>query len=275
MRTLTSLILLLSVCCYGAVRGGLNAFKTTKRTPNRQTEVFAQITNDISISIAVWVKYIWTDAVVNSQQGGGEFQGLVGKGAFANNSGFGLLQFGLSSASEKLVFSFANPNLDFQNWTTTSTFVQTNSWMHIACSYTFSNSASIKFYVDGVSVPGSWTSGDGNRITVTNFDSFHTGVYGKTISSFFVGYMADLAIWTNTLSGGEIFKLAKSKVKYLPLQVKPEHLFLFYPMDTTPRLPTVSGAYNLDVDRNWRTVFNLDVGGLMWGEVNSSYHPNE
>lgn len=268
-------MLLSAICCDGSVRGGLNDFKTTKRTPAYQTALFAQLTNGIPITIALWVKYIWTDAIVNSQQGNGALQGLVSKGFFETSAGFGMLQFGISSASENLGFSFANPNTIYHIWRTTADTVQTNSWMHIACSYTFSNSASLLFYIDGVPIAGSWTAGTGNQNALTNATSFHTGAYEKTASSFFVGYMSDLAIWTNTLSAGEILKLYKSKVKYMPLQIKPEHLFMYLPMDTTPRLPTVSGAFNIDVDRNWRTSFNMDVGGLMWGEINSSYHPNE
>src|SRR5437762_9621683 len=206
-------IFLFSLQCSGAVHTviGNNDNKSTIATTTRQTALFATLTNNSQITISCWVKYDWTDAGVNGNLGQGAFQGLVSKGLFDSFSS--AQQFGLYSGSEKLGFSFANPAGTWHTWQTTPNTVQTNTWMHIACVYTYSNSASMAFYVNGTNVGGSWTGGSGNANALTNATGFHTFVYQKSGSSFFGGAMCELAIWTNSLLAGEIKRLA-SKVKY-------------------------------------------------------------
>jgi len=244
---------------------------------NRATELFAQMTNSSSITIACWVKYDWTDAGVNGQLGGGAKQGLVGKGRFEQSGADGNQQFGLSSVSEKIGFSFASPNGTYHIWRTTGDSVQTNTWMHVACSYTYSNANSLAFYINGKATSGSWGTGTGNAVGITNATTFHTFVYQQNGgSSFFGGAMSDLAFWTNALSAGDVGKLAFSKVKYMPFQVQPESLMFYWPMDTTPIGPVITGGSpaNLDCDRN-KYHFDLDAGGLFSGERTLSYQPNE
>ena len=266
--------MLVSFSCNAAVRARIGAsdFKTTKMTPGRETLLFAQLTNQSQLTIACWVKYEWTDAGVNSQLGAGEFQGLASKGVFLNVPS--TLQFGLFSESEKLGFKFSSPAGTYHTWKTTGNSVQTNSWMHVACSFTYSNGASLKFFINGTNAIGTWTGGTGDAVGQTNATSFHTFVYEKTSTSFFGGCMSDLAIWTNTLSAGEIFKLAKSKVKYMPLQIQPATLLFYWPMDTRPAQQTVT--INIDRDRSpLQSHFEMDVGGIFHGERALSYQPNE
>ena len=85
--------------------------------------------------------------------------------------------------------------------------------------------------------------------------------------------MSDLAIWTNALTAGDIGKLAFSKVKYMPIQVKPDALLFYWPMDVGAILPTVPGFIS-DRDRT-KSHFDLDAGGLFCGERTLSYQPNE
>jgi len=279
MKNLLILVILATsvAICNGAARGSIGGsdFKTpTGVVVNRQTLLFSQMTNSSSLTIACWLKYDWTDAGVNSQLGGGAKQGLVHKGRFEQSGGDGNLQFGLSSVSEKIGFSFSSPNGTYHIWRTTANSVQTNTWMHIAVSYTYSNAASLVFYVNGVNTAGSWGTGTGNAVGETNATTFHTFIYTQNGgSSFFGGAMSDLAIWTNALTAGDIFKLSSSKVKYMPIQVKPDSLLFYWPMDTTPVLTSPS-AFNVDVDRT-KSTFNLDIGGLMYGERTLSYQPNE
>jgi len=273
-------LLISCYCCSAAVRtkNGAQDLKTTLTTTARQTELFAFITNSSSLTIACWVKYDFTDAGVNAQLSQGACQGLVNKGSFGSDFGGVPLQFSLSSTNEKMQFFYSSPNLTFRRWTTTASKVQTNLWMHLACSFTYSNSESIAMYVDGILEPGSWIQNDGNAVGITNQGAFHAFVYQFDNqfhgSSFFGGSMSDLAIWTNIVSAGNIFKLAKSKVKYMPLQVQPESIFVYYPMDTSPSLPGTPGPSNRDLDRTLSR-FVLDAGGHFNGERTLSYQPNQ
>lgn len=265
------------IACNGAIHTTIG--QSDNKTPigTSGNALTAQITNSSSITIACWVKYDWTDAGVNGQLGGGAKQGLVSKGRFEQSGADGNQQFGLSSVSEKIGFSFSNPNGTYQIWRTTADSVQTNNWMHLACSFTYNSGASIQFYVNGINTAGSWTTGNGNAEGLTNSTTFHTFIYPQNGgSSFFGGAMSDLAIWTNALSAGDIGKLAFSKVKYMPFQVKPESLLFYWPMDTTPIGPVITGGSpaNLDCDRN-KYHFDLDAGGLFSGERTLSYQPNE
>jgi len=171
-------------------------------------------------------------------------------------------------------FRYASPDATYHAWQTTANHVQTNEWMHVACSFTYSNANSLKMYVNGTNFSGSWASGTGNAVGKTNAVSFHTFVYESGSSLWFIGCMSDLAIWTNTLSAGEVFKLAKSKVKYMPIQIKPETLLFYYPMDTGKiALPV---TVNIDRDRSpLQTHFEMDVGGMFYGERTLAYQPNE
>lgn len=270
MKILLALIVS-ALPCLAANRTSLGEFKTTVGSPGQQTLLFEQITNQVELTIAMWVKYTWTDAQVNAQQGAGAFQGLISKGFFDTFA----LQFGMASSSEKLQFSFSSPSGTYHTWETTAAQVQTNTWMHIACSYTYSNSTSIALYVNGVPLGGSWVSGTGNAVAQTNTTPFHIDLYSKNGgSSFYVGAMSDLAVWTNSLNAGEISKLAKSRVKYMPLQIRPDKLKFFWPMDTKPIQPTIAGGDNFDVDRT-QSHFNMDAGGKFCGERALSYQPNE
>ena len=267
-------LLLSTVCCTSAVvtQNGGASFKTTKTIPARQTLLFEQMTNSSSLTISCWVKYNWTDAGVNSQLGAGAFQGLVSKGVF--NNAPSTLQFGLSSASEKIGFSFSSPAATYHIWRTTANSVQTNSWMHIACSYTYSNAASLKFFINGEQPAGSWGTGTGNAVGQTNAVSFHTFLYQATASSFFGGAMSELAIWTNILETAQIVQLSKSRVKYMPLQISPSKLLFYWPMDTWPHVSGAPVRFNSDVDRTLNH-FDLDAGGTFYGERALSYYPNE
>jgi len=280
MKILLILLILSSSAdfCNGATRTAIG--NADNKTPigvgagNKATFLLEQMTNSSSLTIACWVKYDWTDAQVNGNLGGGAKQGLVSKGRFEQSGADGRLHFGMSSVSEKIGFSFSSPNGTYHIWRTTANTVQTNTWMHIAVSYTYSNAASLVFYVNGVNTAGSWGTGTGNAVGETNATTFHTFVYTQNGgSSFFGGAMSELAIWTNALTAGDIFKMSSSKVKYMPLQVKPESLLFYWPMDTTPVL-TVVNHQNVDRDRT-KSHFDLDIGGLMYGERTLSYQPNE
>ncbi len=59
----------------------------------------------------------------------------------------------------------------------------------------------------------------------------------------------------------------------LPQAPGPAALLFFWPMDTQPNFPTVT-VNNFDVDRTV-SHFNMDVGGIFYGERTLSYHPNE
>ncbi len=277
-RLLIGVALVLSLLCsHGAVHTKIGASdtKTPLVTGDRQAALFSTLTNNSSITIACWVKYDWTDAGVDSQLGGGPEQGLVSKGRFEQSGADGNMQLGLSSVSEKIGFSFSNPNGTYQIWRTTANSVQTNTWMHLACSFTYSNAASMQFYINGVSTSGSWGTGTGNANALTNATTFHTFIYTRNGgSSFFGGAMSDLAIWTNALTAGDIRNLAVSKVKYMPIQVKPESLLFYWPMDTHSTQPTIPGIDNTDRDRTY-SHFDLDAGGLFQGERVLSYQPNE
>ncbi len=274
---LISAILLSSfLSSYGAVHTkiGFSDNKTPIPIGDRQAALFSTLTNNSSITIACWVKYDWTDAGVDSQLGGGPKQGLVSKGRFEQSGADGNMQIGMSSVSEKIGFSFSNPNGTYQIWRTTANTVQTNTWMHLACSYTYATAASLQFYINGVSAAGSWGTGTGNVGALTNATTFHTFLYTQNGgSSFFGGAMSDLAIWTNALTVGDVRKLASSKVKYMPIQVKPESLLFYWPMDTHP-VAIAAPNDNSDVDRTF-THFNLDTGGTFHGERTLSYQPNE
>ncbi|GIV28724.1 MAG: hypothetical protein KatS3mg027_2538 [Bacteroidia bacterium] len=117
-------------------------------------------TND-SISLALWIK-----PYVYSNNGG-----FICKGS-ANNENWGIEWEG-SGPYNRPQFFFRRDNETGWSLYRANQTIPLNKWSHIAVSYTFGSSTSIKMYVNGVLTTGSWVNGTGAEIP----DNDDTGIY--------------------------------------------------------------------------------------------------
>jgi hypothetical protein len=102
-----------------------------------------------------------------------------------------------------------------QEWLSTSSVISTGTWFHIAVTYTWGTGSSIKIYLNGSLVSGSWATGTG--------DVTFVGTTGPTqkigrlqhsgVTSFFAwqGSIDDLLVWNAIIDATNIGYLASQR----------------------------------------------------------------
>lgn len=90
---------------------------------------------------------------------------------------------------------------DWHRWTSDSGFSPGTGWHHIAVTYKFGKKDSIRGYVDGKTVKGSWDMGGAtNRAPVTDADDLVIGTgNGGGASNSFTGALDSVMIWREAL----------------------------------------------------------------------------
>jgi mono/diheme cytochrome c family protein len=156
-----------------------------------------------SITIETWVK---TDALKE-----GSYAYIVGKGRNGKkdrdekNQNYALrLKGGKTGAHMSFLFASAGTKetpAAWHRWTTNESF-STGSWHHIAVVYTFGDSKSIRGYIDGKPVTGTWDMGGAtDKAPVTDNDHLMIGTgNGGGVNNTFHGQLDDLAIWRSARS---------------------------------------------------------------------------
>mgnify|MGYP003394429653 FL=1 len=107
-----------------------------------------------------------------------------------------------------------------------NTKLSTGTWYHLVVTY---NGSGGTFYVNGVAdgSPSNMASIDGNDTVLRVGSESGGGTYWDGIISY-------VAIWNVVLTQAEVTLLSSSKVKTMPLQIRPSNLKLFLPLDDQP-----------------------------------------
>jgi hypothetical protein len=162
-----------------------------------------------SITLEAWV--------APAKLGSGQQMYVVGKGR-TKNAGFASenQNYALRLSGEKggacVSFLFRNAQNrpgkqeDFHRWTTTKGFAPDGSWHHIAATYTFGKSDSIKGYIDGKSIAGKWDYGGAtNDGPVVDNDEIWIGsALGGNAGNSFNGLIDEVAIYRSALPAERI-----------------------------------------------------------------------
>ena len=123
--------------------------------------------------------------------------------------------YGLATVSNKSSFYYENStSTTLHQYTTTSDVFSTNTWYHVAITYTVATGSSAHLYVNGSEATGSWTSGTGNDDALVSNDPFLIGNNPAWVQVPFLGQISDVRIYRRTLSATEISALASSRLKY-------------------------------------------------------------
>lgn len=156
-----------------------------------------------SITLEAWVK---VDRLPE-----GQYAYILGKGRNhkpgfpEKNQNYALRLKGVNNEG-RITFLFssrAEPGkpADWHRWTSNSGFAMNTGWHHVAVSYTFGKSSSIRGIVDGRVVQGTWDMGGAtDRAPVADADdlTIGTGNGGSTGNTFF-GSLDEVAIWRGAL----------------------------------------------------------------------------
>lgn len=115
-----------------------------------------------SITLSLWTKpYAFTTE-----------DGLIGKGS-ASNENYGLALSNASPYNKPLFFFRRDDETGWSYYRATTDSFTINEWSHLAVTYTFGSSTSIKMYLDGRLIPGVWSQGTGNEAP----DNDNNGIY--------------------------------------------------------------------------------------------------
>jgi len=123
--------------------------------------------------------------------------------------------------------------------------VSRGEWLFVAV--TFSN-PDVRIYIDGV-LDTSATIGydlvsDPYPVAVGDGIGPAAGIYA------FDGIIEDATVWEEVLSSNEIRRLYEARLKYMPLQVRPEVLRLYLPCDDLEQGEDLDGATIIDLSGN-------------------------
>jgi hypothetical protein len=152
-----------------------------------------------AITLEAWVKV--------EELKDGSFAYLLGKGRHGkpgfpeNNQNYALRLKGEKGEARVSFLFCSKPEdgkpADFHRWTTTRGFPVGAAWHHVAITYTFGKSASIRGYIDGKAAPGTWDMGGAtDRAPVADADDLVLGTgNGGAAGNSFRGWMDDVAIW--------------------------------------------------------------------------------
>ncbi|WP_298869404.1 DUF1553 domain-containing protein, partial [uncultured Gimesia sp.] len=158
-----------------------------------------------SITLEAWVN-------PNSTQTG-KYSYIIGKGR-TNRKGVAHdnQNYGLRLAGSDISFLFrgqpdkkdAKP--DYHRWTSKGAGISAYNWHHIAVTYTFGKKKSLKAYVDGRDISGTWDMGGDTTIApvVDNDEVWLGSSMGGSANSSFDGRMDEVAIYRTALSAKQV-----------------------------------------------------------------------
>ena len=121
-----------------------------------------------------------------------------------------------------------------------------------------------KIFVDGVEC--SYSNSETLMNPATSSRNAYIGQY-DTGGFRALGIMNEIAIWDAVLSLPEISLLSNSKIKRMPLQIRPSNLQFYLPLDEVPDGITIHGKTFKDLSQNSNDGTGSDAGGESVGRA--------
>lgn len=148
-----------------------------------------------------------------------------GKGIYTQGVNSGILCIQQAANKVKMYVREKTP-IQWQDCESTAG-LNTNQWYHF-CQVITAND--MHFYIDTVDQEAINPGGYGGDINYAA-EPLHEYLIGVYNAGEFTGYIEDFAQWNVELNAAEIFLLAKSFKKRMPLQIQPANLMLYLPFD--------------------------------------------
>jgi concanavalin A-like lectin/glucanase superfamily protein len=196
-------------------------------------------------------------------------QGLIAKGRTDLAQP---MLYGLYFNNNILKFVYANPDGVYFTFSSTGTFPQTNTAIHIAAKYQYSIAASMKLFVNGENVAGTW---DISPVTVglVNANGFQIGIL-NTAAQGISGRVTDVAIWNAYLTDQQIALLYHGP-KRTATQF-PTGLIASWAFDNGRENDTVNAEFRLIDDSPFHANSFANGGsGAIKSDAFTGYQPNE
>jgi mono/diheme cytochrome c family protein len=174
-----------------------------------------RFTTGDSITLEAWVK-------VNELKEGA-YAYLIGKGRngkteFAEKNQNYALRLKGDKGGTRVSFLFGSEGTkekpsDWHRWTSDRGFT-TAGWHHVAVVYTFGKPKSVRGYIDGEAVAGTWDMGGATeRAPISDADAITIGTgNGGGASNSFLGLLDDLTVWRAALPDEEL----KNRYQFVP-----------------------------------------------------------
>ncbi len=168
-----------------------------------------------SITLEAWVK--------PASQKDGSYEYILGKGrnrkpGFPEKNQNYALRLKGEQGESRASFLFASAPADgkpadWHRWTSTKGFTG-SGWHHVAITYTFGKPESIRGYIDGVEVKGTWDMGGATtRAPVTDADDITIGTgNGGGAGNTFRGALDEVAIWRTAVPA----EVLKNRFEFVP-----------------------------------------------------------
>jgi hypothetical protein len=145
----------------------------------------------------------------------GSFLYIVGKGRtgnpkFAANNQNYALRLKTPNGALSFLFRSRGKTGDWHRWTSKSGVSTDDGWHHVAVTYTFGKKESIRGYIDGFPIKGTWDMGGAtNNAPVVDNDELRIGAN-------FDGLMDEVAIYRTALTPKRI----KERFRFIPPELK-------------------------------------------------------
>jgi hypothetical protein len=199
-----------------------------------------------SYTLSCWIRRQGAGTTISTGTGGitaGEPIFTAGM-AESDTIGLNCVWFlGYIAATNKIQCDFEDLNTGLNHPSTASTTVFSNfTDYHIALVYNYSsslNTGSYKLYINGALDNTSyvWSTNDKYRSPDTSsrqLVGIGVGITSNgTRNGAFNGLISDVAMWNAPLNDDEIALLAASKVKGTPMQIRPQLLKAYWPLNET------------------------------------------
>ncbi len=136
-------------------------------------------------------------------------------------------------SGSKLEFNYTDQVGGLHTYQSSSTILWTNILRFVAITYTYTNDASMKMYIDGLAISGSWTSGNGKSNTLPTAHEFSlSGPTAQLVGGgILMGEEGPVMAWTTNLTQIQLYKLYKCGVHGLPHVIEPKKCIMYMGWD--------------------------------------------
>jgi len=190
-------------------------------------ELFGCTTSD-SLNAATNTQTItvagWATMRANIQSGS-----VIHCKGFVANNGTGL--WTIENEGGQIGFQYDNPQNTAHLWLSTAS-IYTDTWtpVHVVFTFNYGTGSSMKCYVNGISIAGTWTAGNGNSAAIVNTDGLSIS-RRNVAAKYWSGDISEISMWDVVLNQNQINTLYNSRVKGICKQIRPDHLKLYMPLD--------------------------------------------
>lgn len=209
----TILSLSLSLTAWAGI--DFNGSDDRLQVPDSSDFSFGDGSDDSPFSVSCWFKFTASSAA----------QALIAKYYSASREWYVYI----NSAEQLMFLCYDEVNNKYIARRYTA-ILDAATWYQVVCTYDGTSASSgMNIYLNGVVVDD--LSVDNLPYTAMSDVTTPLTIGSAQAQSFYDGEITEVAVWDVELSATEAAILGKSKVKRMPLQIRPSNLVAYYPMD--------------------------------------------